>query len=484
MDFILPLDIFLHIFPYLSISDILSLRLTCKAFLEMTKSRSVWSVFYQSHVLQQDIPTPRLDEPGSLSHLSNTDLEGMTKRAILLRRNWSAPKPNPTSRWDVIPEQDNPMRVILLEFVRGHRSRWFISVHARNVYGSTLFLVRNWDVTSHPPQEVDRLTLRHFAGLAVNSAPGHPYTFAVQCPHLAIYSITSDGRFRCEREFPERNWKLLAFTTATLVSRPNDDDDAVIMNVDDPVVEARLSSPDHVQPEECHDALIDENFILILRATAIEIYDLTVFRKSSRIASESPLQPSQRLTLEPISRHKWPWRIDSGKMVPQISYESQQRRMLPPIYILARFGSWFPWPVNILHHYRLAPNRAYDESLDIGPQNLPYNLPPWNVQTIASPVRLFSTTDMALGSYGTALWIDTHTEEYFSPDSGQRLAAHTLNDVTPEDDPEMPQTSMASAVFDLNPGDTWVRLAMHEAEGRIAIGHATGEITFFDYVDE
>jgi hypothetical protein len=100
---------------------------------------------------------------------------------------------------------------------------------------------------------------------------------------------------------------------------------------------------------------------------------------------------------------------------------------------------------------------------------------------------MFSSSHMTLGPYGTALWIDDHAEEYFSTATrGQRVAGlfcpKLLEDVegTAELD-EWKTSTMAAAVYTVQKGGGWTRLAMDEEEGRIAIGSSDGQIIISDY---
>jgi hypothetical protein len=100
---------------------------------------------------------------------------------------------------------------------------------------------------------------------------------------------------------------------------------------------------------------------------------------------------------------------------------------------------------------------------------------------------------MTLGLYGTAVWIDSHTEDYFGHgDHGQRLAGRILMAVgsrsdndDADADPFAPIKSshdqMASIVFCVGEHNDWIRLAVDEEEGRLAIGGVTGSITILDY---
>lgn len=109
---------------------------------------------------------------------------------------------------------------------------------------------------------------------------------------------------------------------------------------------------------------------------------------------------------------------------------------------------------------------------------------------IGSPVRLFAPTDSVLGSCGSAIWIDSHTEDYFGhSDCGQRLAGRYSSGLTAEDhedeeatlSDQLASTAAATSVYRTQEADSWVRLALDECEGRVAIGHVDGRISILDY---
>jgi hypothetical protein len=128
--------------------------------------------------------------------------------------------------------------------------------------------------------------------------------------------------------------------------------------------------------------------------------------------------------------------------------------------------------------------------MEINTDNLPYLMEPKLVQSIGSPIRLFALSHVTLGPYGTALFIDSHTEDYFSQgDHGQRLAGEILAQV-PDEEGEgegneggksRPSSTMASMVFGVREHDEWFRVAMDEETGRVAVGCVDGGISLFEY---
>jgi hypothetical protein len=125
----------------------------------------------------------------------------------------------------------------------------------------------------------------------------------------------------------------------------------------------------------------------------------------------------------------------------------------------------------------LYPDTDFNSSLPASRSNIPYVFPLTNVQTIGSPVRLLATYDMAVGSYGTIIYCDSHTESYFGhSDFGQRLAGTRI----PEGG-EVGAMDQDTSVYRVNERDDWTRVALQEEEGKMAIGHVDGKITILDF---
>lgn len=140
--------------------------------------------------------------------------------------------------------------------------------------------------------------------------------------------------------------------------------------------------------------------------------------------------------------------------------------------------------VNILHHFILQPNSSYRPLTEIHINNLPYIMEPKLVRSIGSSIRLFAMSHVTLGLYGTALFIDSHTEDYFTHnDHGQRLAGELLTHVSDEGSSGQPASSgMASMVFGVREHDEWFRVAMDEEAGRIAVSRIDGGVSLFEYI--
>jgi hypothetical protein len=143
----------------------------------------------------------------------------------------------------------------------------------------------------------------------------------------------------------------------------------------------------------------------------------------------------------------------------------------------------------MLHQVVLRPNPSFDREPGVTGVNLPYIFPPIAQQTLGAPIRLFSPTDMVLGPYGTAMWIDNHTEEEFGQaEQGQRLASRITPPLSGGEVEELDltdqesSTTKAGSVLRYNDNATWGKVAIDEEEGVVALGGVDGRISVLGYV--
>lgn len=283
----------------------------------------------------------------------------------------------------------------------------------------------------------------------------------------------------------------------------------------------------------------------------IHLYALPAPPDSTAMVLADPPPPVE---CDPLASHKWQWRIDSlvvaPRMLPAASAQmcttgcedhvvgtGVEVEAFPPVDVLIRFDTWFPWPVNILHHYVLAPNPAFspspfpssaslsDETSSASPDSDPASSSPSRstpylhaggapamAHSIPSPIRLFTPSDMVLGRRGTALWLDAQAYESGpaqAGDHGQRIAGRILAA------PPFPLPPSAREggrnreggsgegqggdrvspgwfgegegpmVFHMQEEDDgWNRLALDEEEGRIAVGTVYGRVHLFEYAPQ
>jgi len=96
---------------------------------------------------------------------------------------------------------------------------------------------------------------------------------------------------------------------------------------------------------------------------------------------------------------------------------------------------------------------------------------------------------MALGAYGTALWVDTHVEDYFADGvmRGQRLAGRILSI---SEDEEVSMHNILSgvssvgttSVFGIREEDDWDRVALDERAVKVAVSTSDGRVMLMGYM--
>lgn len=263
--------------------------------------------------------------------------------------------------------------------------------------------------------------------------------------------------------------------------------------------------------------------MLIFRQRWIHLYVLPE-------ANMSPTPESIKgIKLRHVSEYQWLWRIDSLDVITEQPHSLHNQffpptahRPPPSIYIFLRFGSIFPWPVNILHTYVLPSNPSFDLNSGVNQcaaadHTLPYlpagpepdALKPYLLTSINSPVRIFTPSDTVMSAYGTVLWMDAQTEQSAAgqaADRGQRVAGRLLDfGRRPEKmGPQAPPRHAVDLVAD-NTGppnhesqgsygvnemlfhvqelaEDWARVAMCEEEGVIVLGTAKGKISAYWYI--
>ncbi|KAF7317776.1 F-box domain-containing protein [Mycena kentingensis (nom. inval.)] len=421
----LPVEVSLLVFKHLG---------TCRVFREITQMRSVWLELLDVQVSQRKIPIPGLGGR-DLAQLSAQELEMCVADALQLRKNWTAASPQPIRRQTFGNGLPGPSQVVSVQFIPGRGARWLLSLTIATG-GSWERTVQCWDTLPEVPFCIARRTLSGLRGLRVNTDASHPGVLAVATSRQGPESrecndFTSPQGFFAVQILNDVNEVLHAFTGSKILTK-FDDQRIRLRTLQNPNVAVELRI---VEQQECLDSLISDEYAVIMRVQALEIYALA--------SLQAPV-------LEPISTHSFQWRIDSASIAYQPSLNS-----------------------------------------DITQHNLPYVPRPLLVQSFASPIRLFARWDMVLGRYGTALWIDSHTEDYFVDAhvvEGQRLAGAMLgltegnNEEEQIDLRELAASSHATTVYDLRENDRWIKIAVDDEEGKIALGMADGDISLLEYI--
>ncbi|KAI0641981.1 hypothetical protein C8Q79DRAFT_1003403 [Trametes meyenii] len=560
----LPVDILLDIFGLLSVCDIIHVRQTCKSLEAVTRQRTVWHEALSRHAARSCLPIPMLVEHNA-SDSSATQLERQTIRAIRFWRNWLSHRPAAYRHTAIRPARPaarnrtlRNLGVMFLPHVPDH-------VLTLTLYDDTVqdrrFSFELWDFRpaqyGAEPRCVDILQIEALLAYAMNVVSGSTVALAItrrdpitqQCITEAygIDSLHSDcnPHFKLLTGFPGyRN--TIGLHGAYLVAT-DAEQDVRIINVEEGRLEYTLKAPLMLNDptlrfaeRQCMDAVVLDNFVISFCKQYIFLYHVPPTATSH--TSQEPADIVQEASnIDAIATYKWRWRIDSliarpRRAPPTLNLHRKRTHnttSAPPLIdILIRFDTWFPWPVNILHHFALAPNPAYTPAA-FTPSDLstyPYLLSdtdgPFMVHSIPSPLRIFTPSDMALGTYGTAVWLDAAadaTTPAQAGDRGQRVAGRVLTRTPvplpaartrpgegPQDDHVSPglgdpaalnagataetvelatgaipagRGSTVVSVFDVQETEErWNRVAVDEESGRVAVGHVDGTVSIYTYV--
>ncbi|KAF8887323.1 hypothetical protein BD779DRAFT_513708 [Infundibulicybe gibba] len=463
----LPDDVLLSMIRYLLIPDILNFRQTCKQFYSVTHLRNVWHSVLCDCFLDQGIPVPGLAQRCLDDSLTAQDFERFVSKAFRLHRSWNSAAPSP-ARTLRAQASHGQLGIIALHFLPGRGHKWLMSLAGdEGVPDRTL---QCWDIETSPPVCV---ASREFPGVV-------SFAFNTELSETAVIAIQSHRTHILTIDFHNTD-PASAFTTTSTLSTETEginsltgsnlityggDQRLYLWDLENSQSKVELRMPSDRPPETPYKTTVYKDFAVVFKPGTLDIYHIKSPRDS---------------IIYPITSHGWPWKAFSLSFSFQAPRRFAQLNDYPPINILVRFGSHFPWPINLLHQYVLQPNPLHGESSsNIGISA--YSTSPQLIRTMASPMRLFSKSHTAVGSRGTAVWIDSHTEDYFAGSGqGQRLAGSPLSmDLAKNLELEI-ESVAASAVYDYQEEEGWVHVSVDDEEGRIAIGCDDGKIIIFDY---
>ncbi|KDR80792.1 hypothetical protein GALMADRAFT_241233 [Galerina marginata CBS 339.88] len=454
------------------------MRQVSKEFYELSNMRSVWNDLLYRHVIRQNIPIPGLGGK-SIESLTTKQLEKSLSRALRLRQNWTAELPLVKRRLnlDAIPGH----RIVSIHLLPGSVPQKIISLSMS--YGQRRFFVLEcWELHHTNPIRLARRELHRFSGLALNKTVSDGGFIAILNPHVEILSldlqaIDAAHGFRTLATIQEEQSGISLFSGSSILTRDNNSR-LYLWDINRPQSKIELRNPSLDQPFSLLEAVVTQDFIVALKVTTLELYALPSLATAS----------VHNAVLHPVFTFQWPWRIDHGVMTLRHRPAKNPETTSNGIYIVMRFSSYFPWAINLLHHYEVRPNPFFLKNSPVSVANLPYEFPPVLRETIGSPVRLHATSDLAIGPYGTAIWTDSHTEDYFNhADRGQRLAGRFSPYISGEEDEgvelsDQVATALATSVYAYQEEDSWVRVAFDETEGRIVVGRDDGNISVLEFI--
>ncbi|OCH89152.1 hypothetical protein OBBRIDRAFT_778851 [Obba rivulosa] len=549
---ILPEEILLQIFRELRIGDILAIRQTCKTLEAFTRERSVWYDALQVHVQEKGITVPGLHDR-DIHFMSAAQLERLTLHAIRFYVNWTSALPTWTRKIDIHPDSSFNMRKAMnvsVQFLPGRHGRFLLTNTIHNHLDRNAaapqphrtFLVQCWDLRQDIAACVAIMQLvAIWVKITVNTDPLSEATFAItQSETIGGYTTSlhmidfemndPSAAFRLLKEVPSFK-QALALQGDTFIATNEDLTIRLIDTKADRVTYALrplvMNNDPQVHPEEyrCLQVLLLDGHMLAFCRQYIFLYILPTMSPPEYIGPITLHSPQE---LFPTAHYKWNWSIDSIVVSPRLhrrTYTSidnthaDDSTHLPVIDILLRFDTWFPWPVNMLHQSVLFPNPDYHPDLTLSlPSDgsaVPYfaskESTPRMVHSVASPLRLFTPSDILLGRRGTALWLEALPDPSVpeqAADFGQRVAGKVLvqprhlphvrevggNRALPGYVSEALSGSQSAAEWEevaarnvtvfretASDDETWIRMALEEDEGKIAIADAEGTILLTEY---
>ncbi|KAI0664474.1 hypothetical protein C8Q70DRAFT_948297 [Cubamyces menziesii] len=545
----LPEDVIFQVFLHLNVDDILSVRQTCKSLASATRDRAVWHYALARHSKQSALPIPNIKQYDVLS-LSGNELEHLTRCTVAFWSNWQSPQPQFYREAWIRPGGHGPnarnLAIVFLPHLPAHVLTLTLSDTTSR---SRRFSFELWHTVGATATCVDRMPIQALSSYAVNAVPDSPTTFTTtrRDPHteqliteayqVNVPGASSSAHIQLTKQF--HGYSKTVGLHGSWLMATDAHKHIRMVDVDVGRLRCTLNAPTTLgtlapgsTELQCLDTVVLSDFVLSFCKQYIVLYHIpSTITHSSATLSEN-LGDAPRV--DAVASYKWRWRIDTVTVMPRRESQGLHTTVAPSLVspplidILIRFDTWFPWPVNLLHHFVLVPNPAYrPETLKISdPTTLPYLFSPADgpitVNSIPSPLRIFTPSDVVLGPYGTALWLDASTDTTTpsqAGDHGQRIAGMVLPRVPlpvqrvqagdgPQDDQVSPgladlhleggerterEISSATAgaipawpdvsVFQIQDREErWTRLAVDEEGGRIAVGHVDGTVRIFSYV--
>ncbi|KAL1707905.1 hypothetical protein EV121DRAFT_288160 [Schizophyllum commune] len=474
---VLPEDILLTVFGFLSLNDILKMRQVSSTFGALTHARGLWTDLLHRYVIGEGLPIPKLQEelrgdPVAIrttipDNLDTAALERCIRRALTLRRAWTSPSPKPARHLVVSVQEEclesSAWRIVSLHFC-GH---FLLSVSFTSVSPperERLPLVfRSWDLRQRKPRCVSSMFVPFRSSFKWNTGlrKGRDDPVLAVVPsndfETKFYGLDADGEFQL-MSTSASTADLRALHGTTVLTR-HGMGDTCVWDMRDTQSHCVLKNPQSEQPETFVATHLHGRFLLIVWTRALQIFDLS--------GKHTPDKDGKHAIVEALAHWRWPWPIDSARAT--TLHTSLASDDPPPFHIFLRFSSFLPWPVNMLHHYLLSPSTE--------PDTPAYALPPRAVVSIPSHVRLFSVSDMALGSYGAAVWIDSATED---EDTGKRLAGTILQEPSTKE----PEGHAQVTTFDKTSSretEPWLHVEVDDEEGRIAVA-SFGQFELYEFI--
>lgn len=188
----------------------------------------------------------------------------------------------------------------------------------------------------------------------------------------------------------------------------------------------------------------------------------------------------------PYAQSTFGWVDGIFVSVPPSSPEDSTGMKGQPLSILVRTKNDDPWSSTFkIQLWTLGPMTSSYETTDDGPY---YNFPPSMTSEIVTPRRgALRCTDMVLGPYGTAVWVqpedysvaglissNVHLQNMPVPQSHETLVAAAFPGLLNTQDEPQVKSSWK------NHDENWTCLDYDEERGCVALGSTAGAVTILD----
>ncbi|KAK0470226.1 uncharacterized protein EV420DRAFT_1258549 [Desarmillaria tabescens] len=408
----LPDDVLIYIIAFLSVTDILLLRQTCKRFNALTKLHIVWTNAFKLDILSNDYPVP----------IDDTDLEQRTRHAYRLASRWLADSP-------LMPASETGFTgstVSEIKFIPGRQHKWLLTV-SKGIWS----VLTIWDITrGHKCSEWSpRGAL--FTGVKLNTDTESEASIAVALDgsqRTALLQLDDDGTLHKIHMF---DIDLRPVTlTGDIIALSDDFSKTLIYNwkTDE---RAYLDEGGDMQVtyDHCIQIIFTALNILVIRARSINLYTTPPFLHGQ--------------THSPIASYSFGW-VDGASAT--------------PASILIRSESDNPWAseLNSFELYSLS------------------SFPPTLTSKISSRRGALRCTDVILGKRGTAVWIRPHDRAMVSHWEEHDGCETLMAAVFPGPLNSSGQVRVREVCS--NPLNNWTALDYDEELGRIALGSGFGKI--------
>lgn len=503
----LPTDIWLLIFNYLSVLDILRLRQTCVALSAVTRLDSIWSAKLYALNVIEGTTMPRRD-------LSNQNPESCVRRTLLLQRNWTSQQPQPTHSATIetidrrLATNDNSAY-----FLRGCNSRYLFTYERKAIQrgvGGQLNIYRIWDLhsaSSLKPKCVALLKAQDPAHIVFNQDFYHPTSAVVYqgtMSKMVFYELRLESTEASEALVPigclseKANLYPVYLKKSTLLCIDGSENLWLyhVSSFGNDVIVTRvglLESSSTSQQTPLLAESVQDHFAVVIRRRSIELYLLP-----SVIIGQ---QPSSSSHILPISSYDLPRGIETVCISPA----RVRGAVYLPLSLIVRFEDPSAWVANVIQQFVILPSfegGVPPPGADIM-RAVPYDLKPVFVQQWSSPIKLIMPAPIALNTHGTVLWLDSGPKKAVGERSRQRVAARALlhfdRSISGEELEELasqlrqdkqslpfhPPAESEIRVIDARDrrltSHGWVDVALAEEDGLIALVSEDGTVTVHDY---